>query len=160
MERYHGWLEWNLFNTSTKICGKCIQSATVFLWFVKQSICNCHLPMYHKDQQNYSQVFSKARNALKKKLSIPRLELMSVLTGARSLCFVAKAMKLEKAEKILRTDSQCVQQWIKNRENTSAFVRNRIIEIINETDVAFRYINTKHNPADIHTRNVREGIKK
>ena len=93
--------------------------------------------MYHKDQQNYSQVFPKARNALKKKLTIRRLELMSVLTGTTSLCFVAKAMKLEKAEKILRTDSQCVQQRIKNRENNSAFVRNRIIEIINETDVAF-----------------------
>ena len=34
----------------------------------------------------------------------------------------------------------------------SVFVRNRVTEIINEIDVAFRYINTKHNPADIPTR--------
>ena len=64
-------------------------------------------------------VFSKARNAPKKKLTIPRLELMTVLIGTRSLRFVAKAMRLENAEKILWTDSQCVLQSIKNRENTS-----------------------------------------
>ena len=77
---------------------------------------------------------------------------MSVLIGTRSLRFVAKAMRLENAEKIFSTDSRCVLHWIKNRENTSGFVRNRITEIINETDLAFRYINTKHNPADIPTR--------
>ena len=49
-----------------------------------------------------SLVFSKARNAPKKKLTIPRVELMiSVLIGTRSRRFVAKAMKLENAEKIL-----------------------------------------------------------
>ena len=36
--------------------------------------------------------FSKARNTPKKKLIIPRLELMSVLIGTRSLRFVAEAM--------------------------------------------------------------------
>ena len=96
--------------------------------------------------------FSKARNAPKKKLTIPRLELKSVLIDLRNLSFVAKAMRLENAEKILWKDSQCVLQWIKNRENTSVIVRNRVTEIINETDVAFRYINTKHNPANIATR--------
>ena len=80
------------------------------------------------------------------------LELMSVLIGTRSLRFVAKAMGLKNAEKILWTDSQCVLQWIKNRKNTSVFARNRITEIINNTDVAFQYINTKHNLADIPTR--------
>ena len=77
-------------------------------------------------------VFSKARNAPNKKLTIPRLELMSALIGTRSLRFVAKAMRLENVEKILWTDSQGALQWIKNRENTSVFVRNRVIEIINE----------------------------
>ena len=36
--------------------------------------------------------FSKARNTPKKKLIIPRLELMSVLIGTRGLRFVAEAM--------------------------------------------------------------------
>ena len=98
--------------------------------------------------------FSKARNTPKKKLIIPRLELMSVLIGTRSLRFVAEAMRLEDAEKILWTDPQCVLQWIKNSENTSVFVRKRVTENINETDVAFRYINTKYKPADIPTRGI------
>ena len=45
--------------------------------------------------------FSKARNAPKKKLTIPGLELMSVLIGTRNLHFVPKAMRLGNAEKIL-----------------------------------------------------------
>ena len=77
-------------------------------------------------------VFSKARNAPNKKLTIPSLELMSVLIGTRRLRFAAKAIRLENVEKILWTDSQGVLQWIKNRENTSVFVRNRVTEIINE----------------------------
>ena len=55
-------------------------------------------------------VFSKVINAAKKKLTTPKLELMSVLIGTRSLSFVAKVMRLENAEKILWTDFQCVLQ--------------------------------------------------
>ena len=67
-----------------------------------------------KDSNITGLVFSKARNAPEKKFTIPRLELMSVLTVTRSLRFVAKAMRLENAEKVLWMDSQCVLQWIKN----------------------------------------------
>ena len=73
---------------------------------------------------------------------------MSVLIGTRSLRFAAKPSRLENAEKILWTDSQSVLHWIKNRENTSVFVRNQITEIFNETDVAFLCINSKQSPAD------------
>ena len=48
-------------------------------------------------------------------------------------------------------DSQCVLQWIKNRQNMSIFVRNQIIEIIKEIDVEFQLINTKNNSADVPT---------
>ena len=46
-------------------------------------------------------LFSKSRNAPKKKLTIPRLELMSTLIGVRSLRFVANGMKLNDHEIIL-----------------------------------------------------------
>ena len=39
-----------------------------------------------------------------------------------------------------------------DQEQREHIQRNRVTEIINETDVAFRYINTKHNPADMPTR--------
>ena len=81
---------------------------------------------------------------------------MSVLIGTKSLRFAAEAMRLENAEKILWTDSQCVLQWI-----TPVFVRNRVTENINETDVAFRYINTKYKTSRYTiTRNVSQGVKK
>ena len=94
-----------------------------------------HLRTIKNDKTAVSLFFSKARNAPKKKLTIPGL-----------------ARTDENSEKILCTDSQCVLQWIKNTENIYIFVRNRITEIINKADVAFRCINTKHNPADIPTR--------
>ena len=52
----------------------------------------------------------------------------------------------------LYTDSQCVLSWLKQKENKDTFVRNRILEINDKNDITFRYINTKHNPADLPTR--------
>ena len=85
-------------------------------------------------------------------MTIPRLELMSTLIGVRSLRFIAKELNLEDQEKILWTDSQCVLEWLKQKENGDVFVRNRVNEIIKGNDITFRYVNTKHNPADIPTR--------
>jgi len=97
-------------------------------------------------------IFSKSRNAPKKKLAIPRLELMSTLIGVRSLRFIAKEMNMEKAERILWTDSQCVLKWLKQKDNTDVFVRNRVSEITEKDGITFQYINTKHNLADLPTR--------
>ena len=81
-------------------------------------------------------LFSKARNAPRKKtLTIPRLELLSVLIGVRSLLFVTKALKIEVTERILWTVSKCVLQWIKGGGNQSVFVRNRIKEITEKQDI-------------------------
>ena len=97
-------------------------------------------------------LFSKSINAQKRRLTIPRLELMSTLIGVRSLRFVANEVKLNDHEKILRTDSQCVLSWLKLKENKDTFVRNRVLEIRDKGDITFRYINTKHNPANLPTR--------
>ena len=89
-------------------------------------------------------LFSKAQNAPRKKtLTIPRLELLSVLIGVRSLLFVTKALKIEVTERILWTVSKCVLQWIKGGGNQSVFVRNRIKEITEKQDIYLRYIDTK-----------------
>ena len=117
------------------------------------------------DKVHVNLIFSKTKNAPKekkstkinsntKKMTIPRLELMSTLIGVRSLRFIAKEMNLENQDMILWTDSQCVLEWLKQKENekTSVFTRNRVNEITKENDITFRYVNTKHNPADIPTR--------
>ena len=97
-------------------------------------------------------IFSKARNAPIKPLTIPRLELLSVLIGVRSLKFVEKSLQLDITDRILWTDSQCVLKWIQGKENQCVFVRNRIKEITSDDKVYFRYINTNENPADLPTR--------
>ena len=115
------------------------------------------------DKVHVNLIFSKTKNAPKekkstkinsntKKMTIPRLELMSTLIGVRSLRFIAKEMNLENQDMILWTDSQCVLEWLKQKENDDVFTRNRVNEITKENDITFRYVNTKHNPADIPTR--------
>ena len=53
-------------------------------------------------------IFSKARIASKKQISIPRLELMALLIAVCSLRFVSKELGLESTKRIIWTDSQCV----------------------------------------------------
>ena len=100
-------------------------------------------------------IFSKSRVAPRKLLTVPRLELMSTLIGVRSLNFIQKQMKLHKnIERMLWTDSKCVLHWIKNKDGKSVFVKNRVEEILAESNISFRYINTKDNPADLPTRGI------
>ena len=97
-------------------------------------------------------VFAKSRVAPKKELSIPRLELLSVLIGCRSLEFVKKQLKSPNIKSILWTDSMCALSWIKGAKTTSVFVNNRISEITQSSNTVFKYINTRENPADLPTR--------
>ena len=97
-------------------------------------------------------VFSKARLAPIKELTIPRLELMAVLIGVRSLQFVREQMRLPFETLVILTDSQCVLHWIKSEKTLPTFVKNRVEEINSHKDITFEYVNTKENPADIASR--------
>ena len=97
-------------------------------------------------------LFSKSRVEPKQKMSIPRLELLALLIGIRSLKFVSKELKLENTKITVWTDSQCVLNWIKTKKPLSVFVRNRLTEITRERNVEFRYIHKKENPADLPCR--------
>lgn len=97
-------------------------------------------------------VFSKTRLAPKKKISMPRLELLAVLIGVRSINFVENQLKLAISEKILWTDSQCVLHWIKTKKPLTTFVENRVKEIQSCSDIEFQYVISSDNPADIASR--------
>ena len=99
-------------------------------------------------------IFSRARIAPKKPLSIPRLELMALLIGVRSLRFISKELGLESTERIIWTDFQCILNWLKGKKPLSVFVKNRITEITNKKNVEFRYINTKNNHADLTSKGI------
>jgi hypothetical protein len=85
-------------------------------------------------------------------MTIPHLELMAVLIGVRCLNFVKKQLRLPIQRQCLRTDSQCVLEWIKTNKPLPVFVRNRVKEIKMHKDVLTSHVNKKENPADIATR--------
>ena len=98
--RYIGGDEYKLFcftDASVKA-----YSAAVYLYSVVGGTANVNL------------VFSKARVAPTKQLSIPRLELLGVLIGTRCLNYVTQHLQLLVTEQILWTDSQCVLHWLKS----------------------------------------------
>ena len=97
-------------------------------------------------------IFSKARVALTKHLSIPRLELLTVLIATIALNYVTNQLQAPVTDRILWTDSQCVLHWIKSLKPLPASVQNRLKEISSHKDVKFRYISTSQNPADLATR--------
>ncbi|XP_078334132.1 uncharacterized protein LOC144625796 [Crassostrea virginica] len=97
-------------------------------------------------------IFSKTRLAPTKQVSMPRLELLAVIIGVRSLHFVESQLKLKISEKILWTDSQCVLHWMKTRKPLTVFVENRVKEIRGSSDLNLQYVASADNPADIASR--------
>ena len=97
-------------------------------------------------------IFSKSRLAPVKKLTIPKLEIMAVLIGVRSLCFVKEQLRLDLDICFLWTDSQCVLHWINSKKCHSVFIRNRVAEVNTHKDIQFGFVPSSENPADIATR--------
>ena len=97
-------------------------------------------------------VFAKARLAPVKSMTIPRLELMAALIGARSVNFVKQQLKLKFEQTFIMSDSQCVLHWLNSDKSLPVFVRNRVEEIKLLEDVTFEYVNTTENPADVASR--------
>ena len=111
-----------------------------------------YLRTTYQGSNNVNLVFSKSRISPKTSISIPRLELLALLIGVRSLNFVSKELGLTDNRRIVWTDSQCVLNWIKTKKPLSVFVQNRITEIKQSNDLEFWYIYTKENPADMPSR--------
>ena len=74
-------------------------------------------------------IFSKSRIAPLKETSLPRLELLAVLIGTRSMNFITQSLQPEIHQKTLWTDSQCVLHWLKSKMILTPFVQRRIDEI-------------------------------
>jgi len=101
---------------------------------------------------------SKTRVAPVKKVTIPRLELLSALLLARLVSTVQRALEAEiqLSDVACHTDSQVTLYWIigKDRE-WKQFVQNRVMEIREPVSAtSWRYCPGAQNPADIPSRGV------
>ena len=92
--------------------------------------------IFIRSENGYIQlVLAKSRLApLKPKITIPRLELMAALIGARLYNQVIKVFN-QSIETVFWTDSTTVLSWIWcNNINNNIFVKNRVKEILNFTN--------------------------
>ena len=98
---------------------------------------------------------SKARVAPLKQLTLPKLELMGTLTGARLSYFISQALDLPPSTVHLWSDSQIVLYWLKSDKKLHQFVSHRVTEIRQLTSTAtWKYCPTEENPADLLTRGI------
>ena len=101
---------------------------------------------------------AKTRIAPLKKVTIPRLELLSALLLSRLISSVNNALEpeIEISEVICHTDSQVALCWIQGKDKEwRQFVQNRVMEIraLVPCD-SWRHCPGVKNPADIPSRGV------
>ena len=104
-----------------------------------------------------SLVFSKARVAPLKPLTLPRLELLAALMCARLLEFVRDALQLPSdVSSTCWTDSTVVLAWVKSDPSRwKTFVCNRVAEIQSLSNPAhWRHCPGSLNPADLASRGI------
>lgn len=100
-----------------------------------------------------SLVIAKSRVAPLKGFTIPRLELMACVLGARLSKYVTEALSMECNPKYFWTDSTTALSWIKRNNVWGTFVGNRVREICTVTnETQWYYVPTNLNPADLPSR--------
>lgn len=101
-------------------------------------------------------VASKSKVAPLKKMTLPRLELMGALIGARLANNLLKPLNMEKNHLHMWTDSMIVFHWIRNTaQKWKPFVSNRVTEIVYQSlsnPEQWSHCSGKNNPADLPTR--------
>ena len=97
---------------------------------------------------------ARSRVAPIKKVSLPRLELLSALVCARLMDFVQTSLKLGKVKRFCYTDSQVALFWIKGDAlRFKTFIANRVSEIQGLVPPScWQHCPGRYNPADIASR--------
>ncbi|UYV72978.1 hypothetical protein LAZ67_10001373 [Cordylochernes scorpioides] len=106
---------------------------------------------------NVQLVASKSRVAPKKKLTIPRLELMSCLIGSRLtkqvMKIISESIAISENNIWFWTDSSTALRWIQNEKPWATFVINRVNEICSISKKEnWHHVSGVNNPADLPSR--------
>ena len=104
-----------------------------------------------------SLVMAKSRVSPLKKLTLPQLELMAALTGARLASSVSQALKSRypNLKVKLWSDSEIVLHWLSSSKPLKQFVANRIKEIKGMFPIPYwNHCPTANTPADFLTRGI------
>ncbi|XP_053390070.1 uncharacterized protein LOC128552995 [Mercenaria mercenaria] len=98
-------------------------------------------------------VMAKNRVAPLKSLTLPQLELMAALVGARLATHLHSCLNV--SDVTFWSDSQIVLYWLNTNKPLKRFVQNRVIEIQSLTQqYEWNYCPTCDNPADLLTRGI------
>ncbi|XP_045157295.2 uncharacterized protein LOC123523710 [Mercenaria mercenaria] len=98
-------------------------------------------------------VMARSRVAPLKQLTLPKLELMAAVIGARLLTHILHSIPAKKV--YMWSDSQIILHWLVSKRKLTTFVQNRVAEIQELTENRkWRYCPTHQNPADLLTRGI------
>jgi hypothetical protein len=119
--------------------------------------CVCYIRVTQREGDiDVQLICSKARVTPLKAETVPRLELMACLLGARLAASVVHGLEIQESEVFYWTDSMTCLSWInKPSKCYKAYVANRTGEIQTRTKSSQWYhCPTKQNPADVPTRKI------
>jgi len=107
----------------------------------------------HNSQVSIQLLMARSRLGPLKRPTIPRMELLVCLIGARLTSFVRTALNLPKVHSYLWSDSTTAIAWIRGNDEWGTFVGNRVKEICSLTEPNdWRHIPGADNPADLSSR--------
>ena len=98
-------------------------------------------------------VMARSRLAPIKKPSIPRMELLACVIGARMANFIIESFDINLTHCFMWSDSTTALAWIRSNDEWGTFVGNIVKEICRLTDpMAWRHVPGNCNPADLPSR--------
>ncbi|UYV72544.1 hypothetical protein LAZ67_9003635 [Cordylochernes scorpioides] len=105
------------------------------------------------DKVEVHMMAAKSRVAPLKRPTIPRLELLACVVGARLNKMIFEALELKDIKNVFWSDATTALAWIKRDDQWGTFVGNRVKEICRLSDpVNWRYVPSECNPADLPSR--------
>ncbi|XP_059046968.1 uncharacterized protein LOC131842457 [Achroia grisella] len=106
-------------------------------------------------------IMARTKVAPVKQISLPRLELCAAALLSKLLKHVMRILSIDTSKTFAWSDSKVTLAWINGDPNKwTPFVKNRVIEIRNNLNIQWLYINTKENPADPASRGLLPSVLK